>query len=349
MSRGDALEQGAALGRKARARAGRRACRGAVQSRRQHAELRRARGWRQCALQRAAYGRLYAPYWWDVRLFKPRETAEARITLSSRRHALRLRSAGARDAAWSCARQRCGAHARRNACARRLGRRFRAVQAARAIAADAAQRSRRPRLRLRAPQENAWRRAFPLDARRRRRPAQRGSCTTCTFRRPSTAATRNCARRTTTIAQVASLVAGAAVRNRRLRARRAVAHCASERCSGSRAFVAGAIVAGLNAPAMLANAPQAWFGFDTAQSEWVFWGQQIGVALLVTGRRDPGACARVHGGGGPLPHARFPIIRSSGACGRDRPRRRPSVLGRTLGGYLFVADRARADRRHSIT
>src|SRR5437762_2111656 len=47
------------------------------------------------------------------------------------------------------------------------------------------------------------------------------------------------------------------------------------------ALVAGAVVAGLNALAILANAPQAWFGYDTAQSTGVFWGQQIGVAALV--------------------------------------------------------------------
>src|SRR5207244_1197372 len=47
------------------------------------------------------------------------------------------------------------------------------------------------------------------------------------------------------------------------------------------ALAAGIIVAGLNALAILANSPQGWFNVDTAQSEWVLWGQQIGVAMLV--------------------------------------------------------------------
>ncbi len=48
-----------------------------------------------------------------------------------------------------------------------------------------------------------------------------------------------------------------------------------------RSLAAGAIVAGINALAMLANAPQAWFSYDTAQPVWVFWGSQFGIALLV--------------------------------------------------------------------
>src|SRR6202163_2441698 len=48
-----------------------------------------------------------------------------------------------------------------------------------------------------------------------------------------------------------------------------------------RAIVAGAIVAGINALALLASAPQAWFSYDTAQPVWVFWGAQVGLALLL--------------------------------------------------------------------
>src|SRR5689334_14611170 len=47
------------------------------------------------------------------------------------------------------------------------------------------------------------------------------------------------------------------------------------------ALVAGAVVAALNALALAANAPQAWFEFDTAQPTWVFWGQQFALAVLV--------------------------------------------------------------------
>jgi len=101
------------------------------------------------------------------------------------------------------------------------------------------------------------------------------------------------------------------------------------------ALAAGAIVAGLNALAVLANAPQAWYGFDTAQSAWVFWGQQIGLALLV------------FVGGGLLLALVFMAAESlSRRAFPDHPQLwhlwssaaapTSSVLGRTAGGYLFV-------------
>ena len=101
------------------------------------------------------------------------------------------------------------------------------------------------------------------------------------------------------------------------------------------ALIAGAIVAGINALAILANAPQAWFGFDTAQSEWVFWGQQIGVSVLV-----------LIGGAFGLALVFMAAESLSRLAFADHPQLwklwtsdaapTPSILGRTLGGYLFV-------------
>ncbi|MEO8740502.1 MAG: CPBP family intramembrane glutamic endopeptidase [Casimicrobiaceae bacterium] len=101
------------------------------------------------------------------------------------------------------------------------------------------------------------------------------------------------------------------------------------------ALVAGTVVAGINALAILANAPQAWFGFDTAQSEWVFWGQQVGVAVLV-----------LIGGALGLALVFMAAESLSRLAFGDQPQLwklwtrdaapTPSILGRTLGGYLFV-------------
>ncbi|HEY2970241.1 MAG TPA: CPBP family intramembrane glutamic endopeptidase [Casimicrobiaceae bacterium] len=101
------------------------------------------------------------------------------------------------------------------------------------------------------------------------------------------------------------------------------------------ALVTGAAVAGLNALAILANAPQAWFGYDTAQSTGVFWGQQIGIAALV-----------LIGGGLALALVFMAAESLSRRAFAGHPQLwrvwsreaapTPAVVGRTLGGYLFV-------------
>ncbi len=101
------------------------------------------------------------------------------------------------------------------------------------------------------------------------------------------------------------------------------------------ALVAGVIVAGINALVILANAPQSWFGFDTAQSEWVFWGQQVGASVLV-----------LIGGALGLALVFMAAESLSRQAFGDHPQLwrlwtrdaapTPSILGRTLGGYLFV-------------
>ena len=101
------------------------------------------------------------------------------------------------------------------------------------------------------------------------------------------------------------------------------------------ALAAGAVVAGLNALAVLANAPQSWFGFDTANSPTVFWGQQIGVAaaVLVGGGL---ALALVFLAAESLSRRAFPAHPQLWSIWSRQAAPTSAVLGRTLGGYLFV-------------
>lgn len=101
------------------------------------------------------------------------------------------------------------------------------------------------------------------------------------------------------------------------------------------ALVAGAVVAGINALALLANASQSWFGFDTAQSTWVFWGQQVGLAALILlgGSTLLGLVFMAAEGLTRLAFPDHPQLWH--LWSRDAAPTR-AVLGRTVGGYLFV-------------
>jgi len=101
------------------------------------------------------------------------------------------------------------------------------------------------------------------------------------------------------------------------------------------ALVAGAVVAGLNAAAILANVPDAWFGYDTAQSTTVFWGQQIGVAALVLIGGGL-ALALVFMAAEGLSRKAFPYQPQLWRLWSRAAAPTSAVLGRTLGGYLFV-------------
>ena len=101
------------------------------------------------------------------------------------------------------------------------------------------------------------------------------------------------------------------------------------------ALAAGAIVAGLNALVVLANAPQSWFGFDTAHSPAVFWGQQIGVALAVLVGGGLGL-ALVFLAAESLSRVAFPTHPQLWRIWSRQAAPTRAVLGRTLGGYLFV-------------
>ena len=101
------------------------------------------------------------------------------------------------------------------------------------------------------------------------------------------------------------------------------------------ALVAGVVVGGLMALTVLASAPAAWFGFDTAETEWTFWVKQVGAALraLVAGTLGYGL---VFMAAESLSRRAFPAhpqlwrvwSREAGATAQ--------VAGRTAGGYLFV-------------
>ena len=98
---------------------------------------------------------------------------------------------------------------------------------------------------------------------------------------------------------------------------------------------AGFVVGGLVGLAALASAPADWFGFDTAQSVQTFWLREAGAALAVAflGGVALGlvfmaaeSLSRFAFAG----HPQLWRVWSKAAA----PTR--SVLGRTLGGYLFV-------------
>ena len=101
------------------------------------------------------------------------------------------------------------------------------------------------------------------------------------------------------------------------------------------ALMAGTVVGGLMALTVLASAPAAWFGFDTAETVGTFWVQQIGMAMLalVAGTLGYGL---VFMAAESLSRRAFPShpqlwrvwSHEAGATGQ--------VAGRTTGGYLFV-------------
>jgi hypothetical protein len=101
------------------------------------------------------------------------------------------------------------------------------------------------------------------------------------------------------------------------------------------ALAAGSVVGGLMALTVLASAPAAWFGFDTAETVGTFWVEQAGAALLAL---VGGALAYglVFMAAESLSRRAFPEhpqlwrVWSRYAGGTTQ------VLGRTAGGYLFV-------------
>jgi Type II CAAX prenyl endopeptidase Rce1-like len=102
-----------------------------------------------------------------------------------------------------------------------------------------------------------------------------------------------------------------------------------------RALVAGAVVAGINALALLASAPQAWFSYDTAQPVWVFWGAQVGIALLVFLVGSLGLALVFMAAEG-LSRRAFPDHPQLWRLWSREAAPTPAILGRTVGGYLFV-------------
>lgn len=101
------------------------------------------------------------------------------------------------------------------------------------------------------------------------------------------------------------------------------------------ALAAGAVVAGLSALSIIANAPQSWYGYDTAQSTSVFWGRQIGLAALVLIAGGM-ALALVFMAAEGLSRKAFPHHPQLWRIWSRAAAPTQAVLGRTLGGYLFV-------------
>jgi hypothetical protein len=101
------------------------------------------------------------------------------------------------------------------------------------------------------------------------------------------------------------------------------------------ALAAGFVVSSLVGAMLLAATPTAWFGFDTAQSVTTFWTRQVGAAVLATlggglayaliFMAAESLSRRAFGG-----HPQLWRVWSRAAA----PTRQ--VLGRTVGGYLFV-------------
>jgi len=102
-----------------------------------------------------------------------------------------------------------------------------------------------------------------------------------------------------------------------------------------RSLVAGLVVGALTGAALLANAQAAWFAFPTTQTESNFWVRQVGSALIA-----------FVGGGSALGVA---FMASEALTRRAFPHHpqlwrvwsrdaspTPAILGRTAGGYLFV-------------
>jgi hypothetical protein len=101
------------------------------------------------------------------------------------------------------------------------------------------------------------------------------------------------------------------------------------------ALAAGLVVGSLLAAASLSSAPAAWFDFDTAQSATTFWSRQVGTAVAIALGGGLGY-ALVFMGAESLARRAFPWQPQLWRIwSRDAAATR-AVLGRTTGGYLFV-------------
>ncbi|HEX8009490.1 MAG TPA: type II CAAX endopeptidase family protein, partial [Casimicrobiaceae bacterium] len=284
------------------------------------------------AFARLLSGEIYSPYRWEVRLFKPHETAEVRVRFRPDGSAYGFAQTIPEDAPGaaldsSAARSIAEARARAD-----WGIDFGPYKLL-----DASQAERPSR---RIDHAFVYEREQPKlgDARIRLRLSVSGDALTevtpfvyipeAFWRRYAELRSANNA-----IARVASLSAGALfglggilgvlwlMRKRWLLWKPALA--------------AGAIVAGLNALGILANAPQSWFNFDTAHSPAVFWGQQLGIAaaVLVGGGL---ALALVFLAGESLSRRAFPAHPQLWRLWSSDAAPTPALLGRTLAGYLLV-------------
>ncbi|MEO8306204.1 MAG: type II CAAX endopeptidase family protein [Betaproteobacteria bacterium] len=98
---------------------------------------------------------------------------------------------------------------------------------------------------------------------------------------------------------------------------------------------AGFIVAALMAAVTLSAAPVSWFGFDTAQSATTFWLKQVGAAIAVAIGGGLGY-ALVFMAAESLTRHAFPHQPQLWRVWSREAGATYGVLGRTIGGYLFV-------------
>ena len=299
------------------------------------------------AFARLVAGNVYAPYWWEVRLFKPGDIEEVTDALPARRRASRFRAAGRRRPTCAIRRRRHfrrgGARSRARTRAQRgLERRFRALQLL-----EQSQQMRPSgrvdhQVRVRA-RRRARRGTDPAAARRVPATSSRRWSLSSTSPRASSGASRKCAARTTR-SPASRVVARHALRLVGLHPRRAVVCCASIGSSGSRASSPGSSSARWLAAALLANAQRVVRVFHRA-GRGNFWVRQVGLALArVPWRRARARCS-VHGGGRLDAPRVSAIIRrlwrlwsrdaARDARGRRTHRRRLSLRSRPAG-----ADRA---------
>ncbi len=101
------------------------------------------------------------------------------------------------------------------------------------------------------------------------------------------------------------------------------------------ALVAGLVVGGLVGAASLASFPAAWFGYDTAEPVAAFWLRQVGSAVLVLFGGGIGY-ALVFMAAESLSRRAFAHHPQLWKVWRRDAAATPEVLGRTIGGTLFV-------------
>lgn len=101
------------------------------------------------------------------------------------------------------------------------------------------------------------------------------------------------------------------------------------------ALIAGGVVGALMGAMTLAAAPTAWFAFDTAQSAGTFWARQIGGALLTAAGGALGY-GLVFMAGESLSRRAFGAHPQLWRVWSREAAASPQIVGRTLGGLMFV-------------
>ena len=292
---------------------------------------------------------VYAPYWWEVRIFKPGEVSEVTLRFQpdgapngfSPPRARNLRARRRDDGAPGGRRAGAGGRAGSGG----LEGRPRTVRPARSLAADAARRTRRPHVRLRARGKNR-RGAHPDAAHGLRRRAHRGRAVRAHSGILRAPVPRN-AQHERHDRGDRQPVGRAALRPRRMHPRRAVARASALARRASRAGrrIRRRRPDGRDDPLRGACRLVRFRHRAVGDDILVAPGRRGGGGRA---RRRAGVRARVHGGGEPCA-ARVPAPAAIVARLVARGRRDPSGAG-THGRRLPVRPaRARARRRPSIT